>query len=233
MGTNPASIAAQVNYIKQLLNHVNRYTGAAIKDEPAILFIEMINEPVHHPEDGAGSVAYINALVGAVRDTGCKKLTFFNVSQDFAIAGAIKKSTVDGVSFGWYPSGLVAGHQLRGNFLQAVDGYPDMLIPELKGKPRIVYEFDQADLNTGYLYPAMARTYRAVGAQFATMFAYDMLRTAPFNLGWQTHYLNLVHTPKKAVSAVIAAEAMRRLPRFRSYGRISSKSRFRRLSGPL
>ena len=218
MGTNPASIAAQVNYIKQLLNHVNRYTGAAIKDEPAILFIEMINEPVHHPEDGAGSVAYINALVGAVRDTGCKKLTFFNVSQDFAIAGAIKKSTVDGVSFGWYPSGLVAGHQLRGNFLQAVDGYPDMLIAELKGKPRIVYEFDQADLNTGYLYPAMARTYRAVGAQFATMFAYDMLRTAPFNLGWQTHYLNLVHTPKKAVSAVIAAEAMRRLPRFRSYG---------------
>jgi len=30
MGTNPASIAAQVNYIGQLLNHVNRYTGVAI-----------------------------------------------------------------------------------------------------------------------------------------------------------------------------------------------------------
>jgi len=219
MGTNPESIAAQVNYIKQLLDHVNRYTGVAIKNEPAILFIEMINEPVHHPEDTAGSVAYINALVGAVRSTGCKKLTFFNVSQDFAIAGAIKQSQVDGVSFGWYPSSLVAGHTLHGNFLQAVDGYPDMLRPELQGKPRIVYEFDQADLITGYMYPAMARTYRAVGAQFATMFAYDMLRTAPFNLGWQTHYLNLVHTPRKAVSAVIAAEAMRRLPRFQSYGR--------------
>src|ERR1700734_2900737 len=85
MGTNPASIAAQVNYIGQLLNHVNRYTGVAIKDEPAILFIEMINEPVHHPENVAGSVAYIDALVGAVRRTGCKKLTFFNVSQTFAI----------------------------------------------------------------------------------------------------------------------------------------------------
>ena len=218
MGTNPASIAAQVNYIKQLLNHVNRYTGLRIKDEPSILFIEMINEPVHHPENVAGSAAYINALVGAVRDTGCKKLTFFNVSQDFAIAAAIQKSRVDGVSFGWYPSGLVAGHMLKGNFLQAVDGYPDMLLPSLKGKPRIVYEFDQADLLTGYLYPAMARTYRSVGAQFATMFAYDMLQTAPFNLGWQTHYLNLVHTPKKAVSAVIAAEAMRRLPAYRSYG---------------
>ncbi len=218
MGTNPASIAAQVNYIGQLLNHVNSYTHLALKDEPAILFVEMINEPVHHPEDAAGSVRYINALTDAVRRTGSKQITFFNVSQDFAIAPAIQQSNVDGVSFGWYPTGLVAGHALRGNFLQAVDGYPDMLRPELKGRPRIVYEFDQADLLSGYLYPAMARTFRSVGAQFAAMFAYDMLRTAPYNLGWQTHYLNLVHTPKKAVSAVIAAEAMRRLPALKSYG---------------
>jgi hypothetical protein len=226
MGTNRDSIAAQANYIKQLLEHINPYTNTAIKDEPAILFVEMINEPVHHPDDVAGSIAYINTLVSAVRNTGCKKLTFFNVSQDFAIAPAIKNSTVDGVSFGWYPSGLVAGRTLQGNFLQAVDGYPDMLNADLKGRPRIVYEFDQADLLTGYLYPAMARTYRAVGAQFATMFAYDMLQTAPFNLGWQTHYLNLVHTPRKAVSAVIAAEAMRRLPGYQSYGRYPENLRF-------
>ncbi|MEP6886370.1 MAG: hypothetical protein ABJC66_16600 [Gammaproteobacteria bacterium] len=219
MGTNPASIAAQVNYIGQLLNHVNPYTRVALKDESAILFVEMINEPVHHPEDIAGSVKYINALTDAVRGTGSKQITFFNVSQDFAIAPAIQLSKVDGVSFGWYPTSLVAGHALQGNFLQAVDGYPDMLRPELNNRPRIVYEFDQADLLSGYLYPAMARTFRSVGAQFATMFAYDMLRTAPYNLGWQTHFLNLVHTPKKAVSAVIAAEAMRRLPMLKTYGR--------------
>jgi hypothetical protein len=226
MGTNPESIAAQANYIKQLLEHVNPYTSMAIKDEPAILFVEMINEPVHHPDDIGGSIAYINTLVKAVRDTGCKKLTFFNVSQDFAISPAIKRSRVDGVSFGWYPSGLGAGHKLQGNFLQAVDGYPDMLRPELMGKPRIVYEFDQADMLTGYLYPAMARTYRSVGAQFATMFAYDMLQTAPFNLGWQTHYLNLVHTPRKAVSAAIAAEVMRRLPAYQSYSRYPNNLKF-------
>jgi hypothetical protein len=219
MGTNPASIAAQVNYIGQLLNHVNPYTGVALKNEPAILFIEMINEPVHHPEDLQGSINYINALVGAVRATGCDKITFFNVSQDFAIAPAIRQSHADGVSFGWYPTSLGAGRTLQGNFLPAVDAYPDMLRPDLAGKPRIVYEFDQADLLSGYLYPAMARTFRSVGAQFATMFAYDMLQTAPFNLGWQTHFLNLVHTPKKALSAVIAAEAMRRLPRMQSFGR--------------
>jgi hypothetical protein len=226
MGTNRDSIAAQANYIKQLLEHINPYTNTAIKDEPAILFVEMINEPVHHPDDVAGSIAYINTLVSAVRNTGCKKLTFFNVSQDFAIAPAIKRSNVDGVSFGWYPSGLVAGRTLQGNFLQAVDGYPDMLSADLKGRPRIVYEFDQADLLTGYLYPAMARTYRSVGAQFATMFAYDMLQTAPFNLGWQTHYLNLVHTPRKAVSAAIAAEVMRRLPAYQSYGRYPDNQKF-------
>jgi hypothetical protein len=219
MGVNPQSIAAQHNYIGQLLNHVNPYTGVALKNEPAILFIEMINEPVHHPEDLQGSVAYIDGLVKAVRDTGSRQITFFNVSQDFKIGEAIRQSSVDGVSFGWYPSGLSAGHQLQGNFLQTVDAYPDMLRPELRGKPRIVYEFDQPDLLTGYMYPAMARTFRSVGAQFATMFAYDMLQTAPYNLGWQTHFLNLVHTPKKAVSAVIAAEAMRRLPRMKSYGR--------------
>ena len=219
MGTNPASIAAQVNYIGQLLNHVNPYTGVALKNERAILFIEMINEPVHHPEDLQGSINYINALVAAVRATGCDKITFFNVSQDFAIAPAIRQSHADGVSFGWYPTSLGAGRTLEGNFLQAVDAYPDMLRPDLAGKPRIVYEFDQADLLSGYLYPAMARTFRSVGAQFATMFAYDMLQTAPFNLGWQTHFLNLVHTPKKALSAVIAAEAMRRLPRMQSFGR--------------
>jgi hypothetical protein len=58
------------------------------------------------------------------------------------------------------------------------------------------------------------------------MFAYDMLGTASRNLGWQTHYLNLVYTPRKAMSAIIAAEAMRRLPLFRSYGPYPGNTRF-------
>jgi hypothetical protein len=218
LGTNPAAIAAQVNYLQQILRHVNPYTGVALKDEPSIIFVEMINEPTHHSDDVAGSVAYINALVDAVRSTGSKAITFHNLSQDFAMALAVAKSKVEGITFGWYPTGLNSGHELRGNYLRTVDAYAPMRDPRVAKLPRIVYEFDSPDLRTGYMYPAMVRTMRSVGAQFASMFAYDMQATASRNLGWQTHYLSLAYTPRKAMSAVIAAEAMRRLPRGKSYG---------------
>ena len=69
LGTNPAAIAAQVNYIQQLLRHVNPYTGVALKDEPSILFVEMINEPTHHSADVAGSVAEeVHQLRPGLRD---------------------------------------------------------------------------------------------------------------------------------------------------------------------
>jgi hypothetical protein len=226
MGTDPKALAAQVNYLRQILNHVNPYTHLALKDEPSIIFIELVNEPWHHPEDLQGSINYINALTDAVRSTGCRKLIFYNVSQDFRIADAIRRSEAQGITFGWYPTGLNAGHELEGNYLRGTDVYPDMLRPELARLPRIVYEFDSPDLRTGTMYPAMARTFRAVGTQFAAMFAYDMLGTASRNLGWQTHYLNLVYTPKKAMSAIIAAEAMRRLPRMKDYGPYPQNTRF-------
>jgi len=218
LGTNPAAIAAQQNYLRQILAHINPYTGVALKDEPSIVFIELINEPDHHAEDFSGSVAYINALVDAVRSTGCKKLLFFNLSQDFRMSAALTASKIQGFTFGWYPTALGAGHTLDENYLRWVDGYTPLQRNDTPRLPRIVYEFDTADVVAGYLYPAMVRAYREVGAQFAAMFAYDMLATAPYNLGWQTHYLNLVYSPKKAVSAIIAAEAMRTLPRETNYG---------------
>jgi hypothetical protein len=226
LGTDGAAIAAQVTYLRELMEHVNPYTGTKIKDEPAIVFVEMINEPTHHPEDQDGSVRYIDALAQAVRSTGADKLLFHNVSQDFRIVPAVRRSTVPGVTFGWYPTGLNAGRELEGSHLRSVDDYPPMRDPRMAGMPRIVYEFDSADLRTGYMYPAMVRAFRGVGAQFAAMFAYDMIGTASRNLGWQTHYLNLAYTPRKAMSAVVAAEAMRRLPRGRTYGAYPQNTRF-------
>lgn len=226
LGTNPRAIAAQANYLRQILNHVNPYTKLALKDEPYICFLELINEPAQHPQDFDGSVSYINALVDAVRSTGCQKITFFNLSQDFAMAQAIAASRVDGASFAWYPSGLLSGHQLHGNFLRTVEDYSPMLAPDLAGRPRVVYEYDMPDVMSGYHYPAMVRTFRSVGAQFATMFSYDMLATAPYNLGWQTHCLNMVYTPQKAASAIIASQVMRRIPRMQPVGPYPTNTRF-------
>jgi hypothetical protein len=226
MGTDSAALQAQVNYLRQILNHVNPYTRVALKDEPSIIFIELVNEPWHHPEDLPGSIHYINSLTDAVRSTGCQKLIFYNVSQDFRISDAIRRSKAQGITFGWYPTGLNAGHELQGNYLRGTDAFPDMLRPELARLPRIVYEFDSPDLRTGTMYPAMARTFRAVGAQFAAMFAYDMQATASRNLGWQTHFLSMAYTARKSMSAIIAAEAMRRLPRLRDYGPYPRNTRF-------
>ncbi|UCH15422.1 MAG: hypothetical protein JSV22_05505, partial [Bacteroidales bacterium] len=226
LGTNPEAIEVQVNYLGQILNHVNPYTGIALKDEPSILFIEMINEPWHHPEDTAGSIGYINQLVDAVRSTGCDKILFHNYSQDQKIGYALKKSAIQGASFAWYPSGLVSGRTLKGNFLRTVDDFPPMSNPEISKMPRLVYEFDSPDMYNGYMYPAMTRTFRSAGAQFVAMFSYDMMVTAPYNLGWQTHFLNMVYSPGKAVSAMIAGEVMKNIPLWKTYGNYPENTSF-------
>ena len=212
------AIRAQENYMKQLLNHRNPYTGRCLKDEPNILFVELINEPTQFPEDIPGMVRYINRMCKAIRSTGCKKLTFYNVNQDFRVAPAIRKSDIQGSTHAWYPSALNNNYSIEGNGLLFVDHYEQMLHPDLRGKAKIVYEFDATDMASGFMFPAMAREFRRGGIQFAAIFSYDMLRTAPMNLGWQTHFFNMVFTPSKVVSSMIAAEVMRRIPRGKHFG---------------
>lgn len=207
---NPKAISAQKNYVKQLLNHVNRYTGKKIKEEPNILFIELINEPTQMPDKPKEMLEYINGMVDAVRSTECRKLTFYNVSQDFNVSPIVASSKANGGSYAWYPQGL--NHRtVKGNPLLCVDRYEQMLDPVMKGKSKIVYEFDSDNRIDGIQIPAMVREFARGGSQFVTIFSYDMLRTAPKNLGWNTHFTNMVYTPRKAVSAIIAAEILRRI----------------------
>jgi hypothetical protein len=101
----------------------------------------------------------------------------------------------------------VANHTQQGNFLANVDAYliPFDTIPSYGNKARMVYEFDGADILSPVMYPAMARSFRKAGFQWATQFAYDPLATANGNTEYQTHYLNLAYTPQKAISMMIAA----------------------------
>jgi len=212
MTTDPVAWACEGRYLEQFLRHTNRYTGLAYGQDAAIVALELINEPQYPPDISDAKVTeYINALAGHVRATGCPKPILYNGWGGHL--AAVGQSTVEGCTFGWYPCGLVAGHALRRNFLPAVVDYPDMRSPALAGRAKGVYEFDAADVPGSYLYPAMARAFRCGGAQFAAQFQYDPLPLAPFNKGWQTHYLNLVYAPHKALSFMIAGEAFRRLPR--------------------
>jgi hypothetical protein len=227
LATDPNARKAQANYLRQLMEHVNPYTGRAYKDDPAICLVELINEPVN-PSTMAETLEYIEDLAKAVRETGCRKPLFYNASQGMwdGLVESLTESSVEGVTFGWYPTGLLAGHSLRGDFLPTVDNYPEMRDPALASKAKLVYEFDAADVPGSHMYPAMARTFRAGGAQSATMFSYDSLPLAASNTEYQTHYLNLVYTPNKAISLLIAGEAFRRLPRGESYGRYPENTRF-------
>ena len=95
-----------------------------------------------------------------------------------------------------------------------------------QGKSHFVYECDAADIDGSYIYPAMARSFRETGFQWATQFAYDPLVIAPFNTDYQTHYVNLLYTPSKAVSLRITAEAFRSLPRNGQWGNYPENNQF-------
>ena len=226
LGTDPNAIKAQANYLSQIITHVNRYTSIAYKDEPAIIGVELVNEPIHHPEDETKALEYINTLSRAVKKAGCVKPLFFNVSQDMRMAPILAESMIDGVTFGWYPSDLLNGFSLRDNYLVNVEVYAWMRDPVLEKKAKLVYEFDAADIQGSYMYPAMARTFRTGGSQFAAMFTYDSLPIASTNIEFQTHYFNLVYTPQKAVSLIIASEAFHRLPRLKSFGSYPQNCKF-------
>jgi hypothetical protein len=212
--SNDTAIRAQENYLRQLFKHVNPYTKLSYTDDPNVIAVELNNEPSHSgPKTGVTD--YINRLAAAVRSDGWVKPLFYNISQSPYYADAVAASAVNGFSFQWYPSGLVAGHEQKGNFLPNVDRYsiPYDTIPGFEKKARMVYEFESADVLQSYMYPAMARSFREAGFQWATQFAYDPLALAYANTEYQTHYLNLAYTPSKAISMLIASRVFHELPR--------------------
>ncbi len=222
---SPAARSAQKNYLRQFMEHVNPYTGMAYRDEPAIVAIELINEPLYDRTTTVDDVRdYIDDLAGAVRAAGARQPIFYNGWA--GMEEAVGKSSIEGCTFGWYPTGLVSGGCLRSNYLPAVDDYPRMRMACLAEKAKIVYEFDAADVPGRVMYPAMARAFRSGGAQIATQFQYDPTPLAAFNYGWCTHYLNLIYAPGKTLSFALAAEAFRRTPRLARFGEYPASAAF-------
>lgn len=213
------AIKAQEIFLRQLFTHVNPYTKTTYANDWHIIAAEINNEP-HHSGPKEKTTEYVNRLAASIRGTGWTKPVFYNISESPTYSDAIAKANVEGHSFQWYPSGLVANREQRGNFLPHVDRYtiPFDSVPAYRNKARMVYEFDAADILESYMYPAMARSYRTAGFQWATQFAYDPLATAYGNTEYQTHYLNLAYTPSKAISLLIASRVFHTVPRLKSYG---------------
>jgi hypothetical protein len=212
--TDPDAIVYQERYIKQFISHVNPYTGKAYKNDPMVLGFEVCNEPSNskRPE----TTAFIKKMLAAIRSTGCTKPLFYNVTQNISLLEDFIKGGTDGVTFQWYPSGLVAGHEVKGTFLPHVDTY-DMPFKDEKyfiNQARLVYEFDPADIGRSYMYPPTAISFKEAGMQFVAMFAYDPVVIAKSNTEYQTHFLNLAYAPQKALGYKIASEIFRN-PKFK------------------
>jgi len=225
--TNEGAIKAQEKYLFQFLNHVNEYTRVAYKDDPAIIAFEISNEP-HHNEAPEKVTAFINRMVKSMRNTGCKKPIFYNISHSIHLVDAYFKAPIQGGTFQWYPTGLGSRHELGGNILPNVDRYTIPFANNLKFKnaAKIVYEFDAADVGRSYIYPAMARSFREAGMQVATHFAYDPTFMANVNTEYGTHYMNLAYAPQKALSLKISSAVFHTIPLYKSFGRYPANTSF-------
>lgn len=225
--TDEGAIKAQENYLFQFLNHVNPYTGMAYKDDPSIVAFEVSNEP-HHREAPERVTAFISRMVKSMRRTGCRKPIFYNVSHSIHLVDAYYKAGIQGGTFQWYPTGLLAGHELEGNFLPNVDAYtiPFADNPAFRKGAKMVYEFDAADIGRSYIYPAMARSFRTAGIQWATHFSYDPTYIAQANTEYSTHFMNLVYAPQKALSLKITSEVFHTIPMYADFGAYPDNARF-------
>ena len=206
------SIKAQERYATSLVSHRNKYTGKTYSEDENIIAIEINNEPCHSGSEN--QVAnYIKRMIKAFRKGGFDKMLLYNVSHNMYCNETFFASDVQGTTYQWYPIGLVAGHERKGNFLPNVDEY-NIPFTDMKGykdKAKFVYEFDPADILYSYMYPAMVRSFKSAGFQWMTQFTYDPTCLASANTEYQTHYLNLIYTPKKAISMMIAGEAARKI----------------------
>jgi hypothetical protein len=228
MNEKADAIKAQQRYLAQLMAHKN-LDGVPYAKDPNILAFELFNEPKH--ADAGAVTGYVNGLIQVMRDAGVTKPLFYNSSEQGnwpEFAKALCESNIDGVSFQWYPTGLLKFSGLQSNVLGSVAQYhnPFKDIAACTGKARMIYEFDAADVTAPVLYPAMARSFRSAGFQWATQFAYDPAALAASNAEYNTHYLNLLYTPAKAISFLIAGEVFRSLPRGADTGPYPASNQF-------
>lgn len=174
--------------------------------------------------------AFLARMHRALRDSGAQQPIFWTynwpgfMERRRDLEEVVWKSPVDGVSFCLYPGQSTIPYPI--DYMNLPDLSEKNLLPMTApegmdwsavrrarehGKAVAVYEFETWCNATGYLYPAMARLFRQLGAQVACMWEYDPAVAAPRNFV-PSHFLNLRATPEKAASFVIAGEVFNHTP---------------------
>lgn len=176
---------------------------------------------------------FLDRFCAAIRETGAQQPVFWSynwpgfIGRHAEIAAAVRESRIDGISFCLYPGQNDLPYPIDHSNLPSLaqTNYLPMLLPDgvdwsevrrtrAGGKAVVVYEFETWCNDTAYLYPAMARLFRELGAQIACMWEYDPAIAAEYNLV-PSHFLNLRTSPAKAASFIVAGEVFRRYPRGR------------------
>ncbi|MDF7824544.1 hypothetical protein P4B35_11010 [Pontiellaceae bacterium B12227] len=184
---------------------------------------------------------YIDSMHDLLRTEGAQQPVVWNCSWPRMIEGrrdvfnAIADSKADAISFCLYPGQDDVGEpfmehaaDMSGNnylpFLQSCfDDYYHLgwvRDPQFAGKAKLVYEFETMyNEKNSYLHPAMAKLFRALGAQMATMWThcFDVYSA---HMGC-AHNLNLKTTPRKAAGYIIAGQVFRHYPRGFEYKTLS------------
>ena len=189
---------------------------------------------------------YINRMKNLFDDEGCAAVMSWSMEwprmmewtgEDVFEAAA--ESDADVLSVCLYP-GQSASHNKKGEDLKAVgeinylkyiqQAYDDtawhgwLREKRFKDKARIVYEFETYYNQSSYLYPAMAKYFRAQGVQAAAMWTYILPGQAEYTAA--AHNLNLKTTPNKAAAFMAAGEVFRNVPRFEEYQTSSAADDF-------
>ncbi len=225
--TNPEAIKAQANYLFEFLKHRNPYTDLSFIQDPNTLAFEVSNEP-HHRGEAKQVKNFVKKMIKAMRKTGTDKPIFYNMSHGVHFAQDYFDGGAQGGTFQWYPTGLGYQSELPGNILPNVNDYdiPFDDVIRKNGGAKLVYEFDAADVGGSYVYPALARSFRTAGIQIATHFSYDPTFLAPYNTEYNTHYMNLIYTPQKALALKISSEIFHEVGMYEDFGTYPENTSF-------
>ena len=176
---------------------------------------------------------YIDGMHQLLRDEGASQPVVWNCNWPRMIDGrrdvfrAIADSKCEAVSFCLYPGQDDVADPFVENpanlsgrnylpFLQNCFEQYDLLgwlrSDAFASKAKVVYEFETMyNAEGAYLHPAMAKLFRSLGVQIATMWTHTFNIYAPYQGG--SHILNLKTTPKKAAAYIIAGRIFRHLLR--------------------